>query len=552
MNKSERLKIALITGLRNDWISVLVTRFKDIQEVKFDNVIYWRKREQKLKKIKRNISKHGILYILWLLIRCINKMFLKKIHTSIDRILLFPKIESDLFSTCSELNINLHEINDIHSDEGIQLIKSFNCDLLVVCGTGILKESVFELPKLGSINLHQGEVPKYRGAPPGFWELWNKEKQVGVTVHFVDKGVDTGDIILQEIVPIFEYDNFRTTMRKLSEISLSLYPEAIRIIASGKYRRIKQPQGTGKQYYFPTLKQRAILFASILCRQLNVISVFKNILKKMLFLTILCIIQVRDFHLRMRGRNILSILYYHRVTDICQDGMTIGVQEFEKQIRFLKKHYHIILPSDLHKWLGQDGNLKGEKGLLITFDDGYEDNYINALPILKKYSCPAIIFIPTAFVGNEKQFEHDSELQPELQFRKMDWDQLKDAILYNIAIGIHSDTHCNLGNVSYHEGVREIETSIKKYVDNMGKRPVFMSYPFGGKQDITARLVDYVKNHQMIKALFSAFGNKNISPIDKYNIKRINIGSKDNDLLTFWYKTEGELRTLSNPYESWL
>jgi peptidoglycan/xylan/chitin deacetylase (PgdA/CDA1 family) len=231
--------------------------------------------------------------------------------------------------------------------------------------------------------------------------------------------------------------------------------------------------------------------------------------------------------------------------------MTIGVEEFEKQIRFLKKRYQIISASELNCWLNQGRKMKGKKAILITFDDGYEDNYINALPILKKYFCPAIFFIPTAYVGNDKQFEFERELQPKLKFKKMDWEQLKDAMQYNVEIGIHTDTHCLLSKVSYEEGVQEIEISKKKYMDNLGKDPVFMSYPFGGEKDITLKLVNYVENHPTITALFSAYGNKNISPIDRYNIKRVNIGSKDKVLLIFWYIAEGGLRTLLYPYESW-
>ena len=456
MNVHKRLKIVLITGLSNSWIADLVARLKDIPEVEFENVICWQQKQDRVKKIKKNIKKHGIIYIPWRIMKFINNIVFKKINVFFDRILYLPKIEENLFSICSNHGIKIYEINDIHSDEGINLLSSLNCELLVVCGTGILKRTVFELPKIGTINLHQGEVPKYKGAPPGFWELWNNERQAGVTVHFIDEGVDTGDIILQETVPIFDYDNYSSINKKLSEISLSIYPEAVRQIATGKNRRIKQSNGIGKQYFLPTLKQHLQLYLRIKKRQFDFFVLIKNLTKKILFPIGLLIIYLRDIYLCSRGKKFLSVLYYHRVTDICQDGMTSGVEAFEEQIRFLKKHYQILSASELESYLNQNENYKRKNCVLITFDDGYEDNYINALPILKKYNCPAIFFISTSYIGNNNQFEHDSELQPLLNFKKMDWEQLKDAMQHDIEIGVHSDIHLNLDKISYHEGVHQI------------------------------------------------------------------------------------------------
>jgi peptidoglycan/xylan/chitin deacetylase (PgdA/CDA1 family) len=367
-----------------------------------------------------------------------------------------------------------------------------------------------------------------------------------VTLHFVDEGVDTGDVILQKLIPIFAYDNLNSIQMKLNEVSLSLYPEAIKQIYSGSNMRIKQPLNTGKQYFSPTLKQRFRLFFKIKKSQFNKLKFIKIIAKKIILPLIVLLIWLRDSYLCIKGKNILSILYFHRVTNICKDGMTIDLEAFEKQIRFLKKHYQIISAEMINNWIkaeNKDDNLKGKKGILITFDDGYEDNFTNALPILKRYLCPAIFFVSTGFIGNEKQFDHDSKLYPQLTFKKMSWEQLKCAAGFGIEVGIHTDRHADLGAVSFEEAIKEIKTSITKYENHIGKKPVFMSYPFGGKANITKEVVIYIKNETTIKALFSAYGGKIISPIDRFNLKRINIGSNDRGL-NFLVKIEGGLQTL--------
>ena len=75
-----------------------------------------------------------------------------------------------------------------------------------------------------------------------------------------------------------------------------------------------------------------------------------------------------------------------------------------------------------------------------------------------------------------------------------------------------------------------------------------MSYPFGQKQDITNEIVEYIKNHKDIIALFSAYGGRNISPIDKYDIKRINVGTGNKGLI-FWFYSQGGLKALTGLYD---
>jgi peptidoglycan/xylan/chitin deacetylase (PgdA/CDA1 family) len=214
--------------------------------------------------------------------------------------------------------------------------------------------------------------------------------------------------------------------------------------------------------------------------------------------------------------------------------MTVSQDAFEKQIRFLKKNYKILSGADLQEWLNRDGNpveSKGAKGVLITFDDGYGDNYTNALPILRRYLCPAIFFVSTGLINNDRQFEHDKKFYPQLSFRKMTWQELQLAMESGIDVGIHTETHANLGQISFVNAREEIEKSLEIYEAQFGRNGVIMSYPFGGEQDITQEVVAYVTGHSRITALFSAYGGKNVTPFDRYNLKRSNVGSNVKGLM---------------------
>ncbi len=160
--------------------------------------------------------------------------------------------------------IEVVHVNDYHEPASLELIRRANADLGIVFGTNIIKESVFSIPRLGSINLHQGLAPFYRGGPPVFWELFNNEKEIGLTVHFVASKVDTGDIILQKTVPLkydhafgADYERFLSKYREgLRKDCADMVANAATKIASGEFTPIKQDISQGKRYRLPVKNEK--------------------------------------------------------------------------------------------------------------------------------------------------------------------------------------------------------------------------------------------------------------------------------------------------------
>lgn len=166
--------------------------------------------------------------------------------------------------TARSLGIEVVHVDDYHDPASLELIRQANADLGIVFGTNIIKESVFSIPRLGSINLHQGLAPFYRGGPPVFWELFNNENEVGLTVHFVASKVDTGDIILQKTVPLkydpafgADYEQFLSTYRDgLKAVCAEMVAAAASKIASGEVSPVKQDITQGKRYRLPVKKEK--------------------------------------------------------------------------------------------------------------------------------------------------------------------------------------------------------------------------------------------------------------------------------------------------------
>jgi len=88
--------------------------------------------------------------------------------------------------------------NQVNSPQTVELMESLETDLLIVCGAPVLKPQIFEAPRLGTINVHFGMVPHYRGQDTLFWPLYFEDyANIGMTLHYIDRGVDTGAIVAQ-------------------------------------------------------------------------------------------------------------------------------------------------------------------------------------------------------------------------------------------------------------------------------------------------------------------------------------------------------------------
>jgi len=112
-------------------------------------------------------------------------------------------------------------------------------ELLAVCGTSVLKAEVFGLAPKGAINIHTGITPEYRSADPIFWALYRGEPdKVGVTVHHIDSGVDTGAIIHQSAVPVYADDSLATIAVRCIRRGAELYSRALVEIENGTSRTI--------------------------------------------------------------------------------------------------------------------------------------------------------------------------------------------------------------------------------------------------------------------------------------------------------------------------
>lgn len=146
----------------------------------------------------------------------------------------------------------------INAPKSKEQIRALNPDLLVVVYYDqILKRDVIGIPKRGCINLHMALAEEYRGCYPTTWAIINGEKRTGVTLHYIDEGVDSGDIIAQREVPVDASDTGIDLYEKCTQNAIGLFRETFPLIETGMAPRRRQVSTEQTKYYrreFPSRK----------------------------------------------------------------------------------------------------------------------------------------------------------------------------------------------------------------------------------------------------------------------------------------------------------
>lgn len=158
------------------------------------------------------------------------------------------------------------------------------------------------------------------------------------------------------------------------------------------------------------------------------------------------------------------VLNYHMVNSMFI-SLAIEPEDFDWQMKYLVDHgYHAISTDELYAFLAGQGTLP-DRPVLITFDDGYVDNYTNAYPILKKYNLKATIFIVTGFVSKRKGY--------------LTWDQLREMEQHGITAQSHTVTHAPLPELSDERIREELVVSKEQAEAELGHPIEFIAYPTG-------------------------------------------------------------------------
>ncbi len=141
-----------------------------------------------------------------------------------------------------ERDLPLLQPERLRDEDFLINLKMWDADVQVVVAFRMLPEVVWNMPRLGTVNLHASLLPQYRGAAPINWAIINGETETGVTTFFLKHEIDTGDMVLQRRVPITPDETAGTLHDKLMREGAELLVETMRLVADDKYDTVLQDE----------------------------------------------------------------------------------------------------------------------------------------------------------------------------------------------------------------------------------------------------------------------------------------------------------------------
>ena len=239
------------------------------------------------------------------------------------------------------------------------------------------------------------------------------------------------------------------------------------------------------------------------------------------------------FFFWLQGRYVVPIVMYHQVTYSEQPQANwVSPENFQWQMAYLKDHGFNVIRLDELVDATVAGRSLPRKTVVITFDDGYENNYIHAFKTLKKHGFPATIFVPSDKVGTEG---------------RLTWNQMKEMIAFDIDIGSHTRTEAYLPDVSVGQQKQEIQISKNILEQNLGITVNHFAYPIGG---FSEGIKEIVKGAGYKSACATNRGYDRFNK-DVFELNRVRFSDKDNRKDYLWMKLSGYynlFRKAKNPY----
>lgn len=412
---------------------------------------------------------------------------------------------------CQTNSIALQVTSDIHSPESLEFVRRHQPDLGLVFGTRILKPDLFTIPHQGSINIHKRKVPDYRGGGPiGLWEMLDGQTEIGVTVHRVLAEVDSGAVIKSSSIPIERFDTLTSLALKADVVGNDLLVASVRDFARGTVseypqvgagRLFKSPKPQEMLRYQRELKRRRKAYQPA-CGQPG----WRLIARCLLFGPYA---MARNWARRMRGSFPVIILYHHVVTDRPHD-LGISTETFLNQVAYLRKHYRI---ASLQQALAMlESNSVTAPTVVLTFDDGYEDNFLTLRAVIEETSVPVTLFLCPQAIAERRPFGHDV-LQRQPGFLPFTREQVVYLSRNGCEIGSYTRSHFDCGSTD-EAALRDEIVGSKFDLEAWLKQEVrYFSFSWGHPPNMSPTALRIAK--ESYRYVFFAYGGENFATQDQ-------------------------------------
>jgi peptidoglycan/xylan/chitin deacetylase (PgdA/CDA1 family) len=225
---------------------------------------------------------------------------------------------------------------------------------------------------------------------------------------------------------------------------------------------------------------------------------------------------------RRRTEPFLRVLMYHKVSPVAGNTGAVPPALFGEQMALLVERYRVVSLDDVQAHLDGVAALP-PRAVLVTFDDGYRDNLVEALPLLERFGLPAVVFVPVDFVGGARPLPHDIPLLARgIVNPVVDWNDIKELARRGVTIGSHGLSHQTLSSLDPAVARDEIVRSKAILEERTGRVVTAFAYVKGGA-------VHFDRSHATMVADagygvgFSTFTGANRDGADHFRLHRYNV-----------------------------
>lgn len=238
----------------------------------------------------------------------------------------------------------------------------------------------------------------------------------------------------------------------------------------------------------------------------------------MTFYLLLFLLFILSFAFYYKFKSHIPILMYHRIADIPGDRNALPPEKFREQMEYLAANGFTTVTMQMVYEFYAHGKKLPPKSILLTFDDGYADNFTEALPVLKEKNMTAAVFPIANWIGKENKWENfNKELTT-----TMDWEQLKKWQVSGMEIGSHTMDHPFLAQCNIEQSTIELKQSKAILENSLSTSIDFACYPYGS---FNAQTKDVVRIAGY-KMAFAIFEDVPLWKIDLFALPRIPIPAR--------------------------